>query len=156
MRNTGFAGEKFNYEGLRRAIEHLSDFEKKANLRVIDSGVLKGLNFEDIKRAGERLILQDGCTNFFLTAVKNENLNTNIHVLSYCWCGDLIRSAFSSGTFFLFWIMGVLWPFYLSVGFKYSGLDNCKLTWFLHYGNKHIAFSTTKLKQFMLVPKSFP
>ncbi|KAL9165860.1 hypothetical protein ABFS82_06G197600 [Erythranthe guttata] len=89
-------GEIFNYEGLRGALEHLSDFEKKANLRVIDSGVLKGLNSEDIKRAGERLILQDGCTNFFLNAVKNENLNTNIHVLSYCWCGDLIRSAFAS------------------------------------------------------------
>ncbi|KAI3459056.1 hypothetical protein Pfo_015719 [Paulownia fortunei] len=90
-------GEKFNYEGLRRALEHLSDFEKKANLRVIESGVLKGLSVDDIKRAGERLILQDGCTNFFLNAVRNENLNTNIHVLSYCWCGDLIRSAFSSG-----------------------------------------------------------
>ncbi|KAG8380397.1 hypothetical protein BUALT_Bualt06G0011100 [Buddleja alternifolia] len=90
--------EKFDYEGLRRALEHLSDFEKKANLRVIDSGVLKGLNIEDIKRAGERLILQNGCTSFFQNVVSNGNLNTNIHVLSYCWCGDLIRSAFSSGS----------------------------------------------------------
>ncbi|KAH6760321.1 heme oxygenase-like, partial [Perilla frutescens var. frutescens] len=89
--------EKFNYEGLRSALERLSDFEKKANLRVIDSGVLKGLNVDDIKRAGERLILQDGCANFFLNAVRNENLNKNINILSYCWCGDLIRSAFSSG-----------------------------------------------------------
>lgn len=86
-----------NYEGLRRALERLSDFEKKANLRVIDSGVLKGLNADDIKRAGERIILQDGCTNFFLSAVRNEHLNQNINILSYCWCGDLIRSAFSSG-----------------------------------------------------------
>lgn len=86
-----------NYEGLRRSLERLSDFEKKANLRVIDSGVLKGLNADDIKRAGERIILQDGCTNFFLSAVRNEHLNQNINILSYCWCGDLIRSAFSSG-----------------------------------------------------------
>ncbi|KAK4480299.1 hypothetical protein RD792_013368 [Penstemon davidsonii] len=90
-------GEGFNYKGLLKALEHLSDFEKKANLRVIDSGVLKGLNIEDIKRAGERLILQDGCSNFFQSAVRNDKLNTCIHVLSYCWCGDLIRSSFSSG-----------------------------------------------------------
>lgn len=89
--------EQFNYEGLRKALEQLSDFEKRANSRVIESGVLKGLNVEDIKRAGERLILQDSCTSFFQNIVKNENLNANVHILSYCWCGDLIRSAFSSG-----------------------------------------------------------
>ncbi|KAF9661103.1 hypothetical protein SADUNF_Sadunf19G0032900 [Salix dunnii] len=88
---------EFNYEALCKALEQLSDFEKRANSRVIDSEVLKGLNLEDVKRAGERLILQDGCTDFFQKIVKNENLNTNVHVLSYCWCGDLIRSAFSSG-----------------------------------------------------------
>lgn len=92
-----FAAENFNYEGLRSALEHLSDFEKKANLRVIESGVLRGLNVDDIKKAGERLILQDGCTNFFQSAIRNENFNKNINILSYCWCGDLIRSAFSSG-----------------------------------------------------------
>ncbi|KAL7215541.1 hypothetical protein ACSBR1_027656 [Camellia fascicularis] len=89
--------EKFDYEGLNKALEQLSDFEKRANSRVIESGVLKGLNLEDIKRAGERLILQDGCTGFFQSIKNNENLNANVHVLSYCWCGDLIRSAFSSG-----------------------------------------------------------
>ncbi|KAK9293229.1 hypothetical protein L1049_021219 [Liquidambar formosana] len=89
--------EEFDYKGLRKALEQLSDFEKRANSRVIESGVLKGLNVEDIKRAGERLILQEGCTSFFQNIVKNENLNADVHVLSYCWCGDLIRSAFSSG-----------------------------------------------------------
>ncbi|TYJ24120.1 hypothetical protein E1A91_A08G238900v1 [Gossypium mustelinum] len=88
--------EEFNYETLHTALEELSDFEKRANSRVIESGVLKGLNFEDIKRAGERLILQDGCTNFLQKIVKDENLNANVHLLSYCWCGDLIRAAFSS------------------------------------------------------------
>lgn len=89
----------FDYKNLHKALEKLSDFEKKANNRVTKSGVLKGLNIEDIKRAGERLILQDGCINFFQKIVKSENLNANVHVLSYCWCGDLIRSAFSSGIF---------------------------------------------------------
>ncbi|OVA02304.1 Thiaminase-2/PQQ biosynthesis protein C [Macleaya cordata] len=89
--------EKFNYEGLCKALEQLSEFEKRANLRVIDSGVLKGINLEDIKRAGEHIILQDGCINFFQKIFKNEQLNAAVHVLSYCWCADLMRSAFSSG-----------------------------------------------------------
>lgn len=88
---------EFNYEHLHNSLEQLSNFEKRANNRVIESGVLKGLNLEDIKKAGERLILHDGCNAFFQNVFKNENLNANVHVLSYCWCGDLIRSAFSSG-----------------------------------------------------------
>ncbi|KAL5566842.1 hypothetical protein UlMin_030006 [Ulmus minor] len=88
---------KFNYEQLHNALEQLSDFEKRANDRVIESEVLKGLNLEDIKKAGERLQLQEGCTGFFQNVIKNEKLNANVHVLSYCWCGDLIRAAFSSG-----------------------------------------------------------
>ena len=93
-----FVVEEFNYEGLCRALEQLSSFEKRANSRLIQSGVLKGLNVEEIKRAGEHLILQDGCKGFFQEIVKRENLNADIHVLSYCWCGDLIRSAFASST----------------------------------------------------------
>ncbi|KAI6692781.1 hypothetical protein NL676_020491 [Syzygium grande] len=89
--------EAFNYEALAKALEQLSDFEKRANSRVIESGVLKGLNLEDIKKAGERMILQDGCTSFFMKLIKNEIVDVNVHVLSYCWCGDLIRSAFCSG-----------------------------------------------------------
>ncbi|XP_027088982.1 bifunctional TH2 protein, mitochondrial isoform X2 [Coffea arabica] len=89
--------DKFDYERLRNALEQLSDFEKRANLRVIESGVLKGLNLEDIRRAGERLILQDGCINFFKSITGNKNLDVKVHILSYCWCADLIRSAFSAG-----------------------------------------------------------
>lgn len=97
---SGFAVKEFNYEALHKALEQLSDFERRANSRVIESGVLKGLNLEDIKRTGERLILHDGCAEFFQKIVKKENLNANFHVLSYCWCGDLIRAAFSSGMLF--------------------------------------------------------
>ncbi|CAM8979717.1 unnamed protein product [Rhodiola kirilowii] len=88
--------DKFNYEGLREGLEKLSDFERKANARVIESGVLKGLNVEDIKRAGERMILHDGCASFFEKIIKNDSVNSDVHVLSYCWCGDLIRAAFSA------------------------------------------------------------
>lgn len=90
-------GGKFNYEGLCEALEKFADFEKKANLRIAQSGVLKGLNQEEIKRAGQNLILQDGCRGFFHKLLENQKMKTDVHVLSYCWCGDLIRSAFSSG-----------------------------------------------------------
>ncbi|GAB4855797.1 beta ketoadipyl CoA thiolase, th2 [Ancistrocladus abbreviatus] len=89
--------EKFSHEGLSKALELLSDFEKRANTRVIESGVLKGINLEDVKKAGEHMLLQDGCTSFFQKIVQNDNLDAKVHLLSYCWCGDLIRSAFSSG-----------------------------------------------------------
>ncbi|KAL4574694.1 hypothetical protein LXL04_021530 [Taraxacum kok-saghyz] len=86
----------FNYEGLKVALEQLSDFEKRANMKVIESKILKGLNLEDIKNAGERLLLQDNCMDFFHHITNNENLNVNVHVLSFCWCDDLIKSAFKS------------------------------------------------------------
>ncbi|KAI4370229.1 hypothetical protein MLD38_018599 [Melastoma candidum] len=89
--------DEFNYENLIKAFIELSDFEKRANSRVIESGVLKGLNIEDIKRAGQKMILQDGCISFFQKLLKNENLAVKVHVLSYCWSGDLIRSALLSG-----------------------------------------------------------
>lgn len=99
-----FAVAEFNYEGLHKALERLADFEKNANLRVVQSGVLKGLSMEDIRRAGQSLVLQDGCRGFFETIVKSENFVTDVHVLSYCWCGDLIKSAFSSGTSIKFFV----------------------------------------------------
>ncbi|MQM05619.1 hypothetical protein Taro_038438, partial [Colocasia esculenta] len=94
---SGERAKAFDYEGLCKALEQLSQFEKRANMRVCESGVLKGLNVDDIIRAGERLILQDGCRNFFQNIVSKKELNVEAHILSYCWCGDLIRSALSSG-----------------------------------------------------------
>ncbi|KAK6940603.1 Thiaminase-2/PQQC, partial [Dillenia turbinata] len=88
---------KFDHEALRKALEQLLDFEKTANSRVINSGVLKGINMEEIKRAGQQLIFQDGCKEFFKKIVNDEKLKTDVHILSYCWCGDLIKSALSSG-----------------------------------------------------------
>lgn len=86
-----------DYDQLYKGLEVLSQFEKLANSRVVDSGVLRGMNLDDIRKAGERLILQDGCKIFFQKIGKTrENLNLDVHILSYCWCADLIRSAFSS------------------------------------------------------------
>ncbi|PKA48436.1 thiaminase (transcriptional activator TenA) [Apostasia shenzhenica] len=89
--------KSFNLEALYKRLEQLSEFEKRANSRVVQSGVLKGMNIDDIKRAGEHLNLQEGCAGFFQNIVREKGrLNLNLHVLSYCWCADLIRSSFSS------------------------------------------------------------
>ncbi|KAL9142989.1 hypothetical protein ABFS82_14G207800 [Erythranthe guttata] len=89
--------EGLNYDGLCKALEQISDIEKRATSRVVQSNVLKGLNVADIRRAGERLVLQDGCKRFFENVVECKDSAMEIHVLSYCWCSDLISSAFSSG-----------------------------------------------------------
>ncbi|CAL9194643.1 bifunctional TH2 protein, mitochondrial isoform X1 [Musa acuminata AAA Group] len=89
--------ETFDYESLCKNYEQLSYFEKRANSKVIESGLLKGINLEDIRRTGERLVLQDGCKEFFQKAIKMKGkLNAGFHILSYCWCADLIRSVFGS------------------------------------------------------------
>ncbi|CAO2207628.1 unnamed protein product [Urochloa humidicola] len=89
--------KSLDYDQLYKGLEVLAEFEKLANSRVVDSGVLRGMNLEDIRKAGERLILQDGCKNFFQKIGRTrESLNLDIHILSFCWCAELIRSAFSS------------------------------------------------------------
>ncbi|XP_047957897.1 bifunctional TH2 protein, mitochondrial-like isoform X1 [Salvia hispanica] len=90
-------GTGLDYEGLCKAMEQISEVEKRATSRVIHSNVLKGLNLAEIKRAGEHLAFQDGCKRFFQDLVECKKRAADIHVLSYCWCGDLIKSAFSSG-----------------------------------------------------------
>ncbi|KAJ0742403.1 putative thiaminase-2/PQQC, heme oxygenase-like, multi-helical, HAD superfamily [Helianthus annuus] len=92
---------EFDFESLCNALAQLSDIENAANLRVDNSGVLKGLHMDDdIKWAAEHLIFQDGCLEFFREIEKRENVAIDAHILSYCWSGDLIRSAFNSDSRF--------------------------------------------------------
>nr|GLL34714.1 probable aminopyrimidine aminohydrolase, mitochondrial isoform X2 [Ipomoea trifida] len=44
-----------------------------------------------------RTLRHEVCFEFFRTVIKKESLNADVHVLSYCWCDDLIRSTLSSG-----------------------------------------------------------
>lgn len=89
--------KEFDFSLLYQSLQQLAEFEKRANSRVVESGMLKGVNLDDIKRAGEHLKLHDGCKDFFQKVVKkNEKLAIDLHVLSYCWCADLIRSSFLS------------------------------------------------------------
>lgn len=97
-----WAVTKFDFESLCKALGQLSDLEMAGNLRVDNSGVLKGLHMDDIKWASEHLVFQDGCLEFFREIEKRENGAIGAHILSYCWSGDLIRSAFNSGVCFLF------------------------------------------------------
>ncbi|GJR89837.1 bifunctional TH2 protein, mitochondrial-like protein [Tanacetum coccineum] len=89
---------KFNFDSLCKALANLSDLENEGNLRVGRSGVLKGLHMDDIKWAGEHVKFQDGCIEFFKEIEKSKDVAAiDAHILSYCWSGDLIRSAFCSG-----------------------------------------------------------
>ncbi|XP_071716313.1 bifunctional TH2 protein, mitochondrial-like isoform X2 [Rutidosis leptorrhynchoides] len=88
---------KFDFESLRNALGQLTDVEKAGNLRMGSSGILKGLQMDDIKWAGEHLVFQDGCLEFFKEIEKTKGVAIDAHILSYCWSGDLIRSAFHSG-----------------------------------------------------------
>lgn len=89
--------KEFDYERLYKSLELLANFEKSANSRVVESGMLRGVNLDDIKRAGEHLKLHDGCKEFFQNVVKKKEMMTvDLHILSYCWCADLIRSSFSA------------------------------------------------------------
>ncbi|KAJ4836408.1 hypothetical protein Tsubulata_020980 [Turnera subulata] len=46
--------EEYNYEAVQKTMERFSVLERRANNRVIESGVLEGLRLEDIKQAGRR------------------------------------------------------------------------------------------------------
>ncbi|KAF8042671.1 hypothetical protein BT93_A1111 [Corymbia citriodora subsp. variegata] len=76
---------EFNHSSLVQALEKVADFEKRANSRVTESGVLRGLKLEDIIKAGESLVLQDGCISFY-QKLTDIDVDVNIHMLSYCWC----------------------------------------------------------------------
>lgn len=90
---------KFNFDSLCAALGELSELEKAGNSRVENSGVLKGLHMDDIKWAGEHLVFQDGCLEFFKEIEKKKDVGVDAHILSYCWSGDLIRSAFCGSRF---------------------------------------------------------
>ena len=91
------AGIVFNYDGLSEFLKQVAEYEKGANAKVEKQGLLKDLLKEVIKKAGQSIKFHKGFREFFQKMVKNENPTFDVHVISYCWCGNLIRSAFSPG-----------------------------------------------------------
>lgn len=69
----------------------------RANERVAELRLLQGLSLDYIELAASIIILQKGCREFFQKIAKNKTPSIDIHVISYCWCGDLIRSVLSPG-----------------------------------------------------------
>ncbi|PON54603.1 heme oxygenase [Trema orientale] len=88
----------FDYDGLCEALKQVAEFEKEANTKVEESAgaTMKGLSIDGSKDAGCDLDLQNGCREFFQKILKKKYPRIDVHVNSYNWCGDLIRSALSS------------------------------------------------------------
>ncbi|MCL7021957.1 hypothetical protein MKW94_001341 [Papaver nudicaule] len=80
---------------LYRALDQLSEFEKIANSRIIESDILSGISFKEII-ACRSSILQDDCAKFlhhsFVITVLRD-LDASLYIIS-CWCGDVMRTAF--------------------------------------------------------------
>lgn len=85
--------KKFNYEHVVKAIRPLSDFDKEANQSLIDSGLLQGLKFKQIAGLGQTLLLNSGCELFFESLLNNKKMEADAHILSYCWCADVISCS---------------------------------------------------------------
>ncbi|KVH94295.1 HAD-like domain-containing protein [Cynara cardunculus var. scolymus] len=91
---------QFNFESLCNALGQLSELEKAANLRVANSGVLKGLHMDEIKWAGEHLVFQDGCLEFFREIEKSKDIAIDVHILSYCWSASGFPNVHSNELLF--------------------------------------------------------
>ncbi|KAL5562017.1 hypothetical protein UlMin_031764 [Ulmus minor] len=93
---SGEAANNFDYEGIRDVLEQVGEFEKKQNVSLEELELLKGLSPEDINVVAHRFAFQEGCETF-LQSVQNENPKPDVHVISYSWSGNIIRSVFASG-----------------------------------------------------------
>ncbi|KAJ4850994.1 hypothetical protein Tsubulata_026800 [Turnera subulata] len=88
--------KEFNYDTVLKAFEKFSDIESAKNLRVTESGALKGIKVGDIKKTGEHIILLQDFIKFFDRIAKRQNLDSKTHVISTSWSTGLIEAAFSS------------------------------------------------------------
>ena len=106
-----YAGGVFNYDGLTQAVEKVAELVKEADAMVVKSGCLKGISLDQIRQAGQRLNLHKHCREFFQKIVKLRNGEIGgVHVISYCWSGELIRSALSTGIYaFANIYLGIIW-----------------------------------------------
>ncbi|PON74680.1 heme oxygenase [Parasponia andersonii] len=87
---------EFDYESLCAVLEQVEMIEKWANANVEASGAFKDLSLEGIQEAGQNLVLHNGCREFFEKVMTKKDLSIDVHVITNCWSGNLIRSAFSS------------------------------------------------------------
>lgn len=81
---------------LRELLEKMSEFEQKANARVEEAAVLKGLSLSDIRASGSSMPLRKGCATF-LNRLSAEDVHVDVHVISVCWSKTFIEGAFETG-----------------------------------------------------------
>lgn len=90
------SGKAFTAEELQEFLRELSDFEQKANARVVEAAVLKGLSQAAIQDAGKFMPLREGCSDFFKRLGAQELL-VDTHILSVCWSKTFIEAVLEQG-----------------------------------------------------------
>lgn len=75
----------------------MSAFERRANLRVEDAGVLKGLSLANIHDSGRLMPLREGCSDL-MRRLCARDANVDVHIISVCWSKTFIEGAFQKGT----------------------------------------------------------
>ncbi|KAL5562012.1 hypothetical protein UlMin_031759 [Ulmus minor] len=88
----------FNYASIATLEDELKtiwEHPKRVIEKVENMQVLKGLSINNIIEAGENIGLYKGCRSFLQRLVDGDP-KTDVHILSYSWCGDFIQSAFYS------------------------------------------------------------
>ncbi|PON36364.1 HAD-like domain containing protein [Trema orientale] len=84
----GDPGKVFDYDGLKKAVELVEEFEEKANANAM---VVESRELTDHK-------LKDCCREFFRTKIaEKKNPSIAVRVITSDWRVGLIKSAFSSG-----------------------------------------------------------
>lgn len=74
----------------------MSNFEQKANARVEEAAVLKGLSLASIQEAGKSMPLREGCSDFFKRLESGEVL-VDTCILSVCWSKTFIEAVLEKG-----------------------------------------------------------
>lgn len=83
-------------EDLQELLKEMSEFEQKANARVEEAEVLKGLSPASIREAGNAMPLREGCSHFF-KHLGSEGFHVDTHILSVCWSRTFIEAVLEQG-----------------------------------------------------------
>lgn len=83
-------------EELQSFLKEMSDFEQRANARVEEAEVLKGLSAAAIRDAGNSMPLREGCSDFF-KRLGSQEVQVDTRILSVCWSKTFIEAVLEQG-----------------------------------------------------------
>ena len=92
------SGKAFTPDELQEFLKEMSDFEQRANARVEEAAVLKGLSLAAIQDAGKSMPLREGCSDFF-KRLDSQEAHVDTHILSVCWSKTFIEAVLKQGNF---------------------------------------------------------